>query len=96
MQKKVYFCKKISMSTTAFLKNYDSFPEKIKEDLSIIAEYLLFSYYRKSENLATPSEKKMSEAEFIALVENSAKQADEGKVISTEQARELIKTWRKK
>jgi hypothetical protein len=84
------------MSTAAFIERYDTFPEQIKEDLSIIAEYLLFSFNKKKYNVAVPSNQRMSDDEFISLIENSAQAADEGKILSTEQAKELIKTWRKK
>jgi hypothetical protein len=84
------------MSTAAFLERYDTFPEQIKEDLSVIAEYLLFSFNKKNYNVAAPSNQRMSDNEFMSLIDNAAQAADEGKVLSTEQAKELIKTWRKK
>ena len=84
------------MSTTAFLQRYDTFPDKIKEELSIIADFLLFSYGKENNNLVIPSTHRLTDTEFSNIIENSAMCADEGKILSTEQAKNIAKTWRKK
>lgn len=84
------------MSSAAFIERYHTFPEQIKEDLSVIAEYLLFNFNKKKYDVTSPSNQRMSEEEFTTLIEDSTQAADEGKILSTEQAKELIKAWRKK
>ena len=63
------------MSTTAFLQRYDSFPEQMKEDLSIISEYLLFYYQPKANaarsNFIKPSGKALTNEEQTILAQNA-------------------------
>ena len=88
------------MSTTAFLQRYDSFPEQMKEDLSIISEYLLFYYQPKANaarsNFIKPSSKALTNEEQTILAENAESDLLEGRFLSQLEAKSIAKTWRKK
>jgi hypothetical protein len=88
------------MSTVTFLQRYDSFPEQVKEDLSIIAEYLL-EYYRPKanrpfSNLATHSDQPLSVEEQEMIVKSAEDDIAKGRVLSQLDAKIIAKTWRKK
>ncbi len=88
------------MNTAAFLQRYDSFPEQMKEDLSVIAEYLLFYYRPKASselsNFAIPSDNPLTIAEQEAIVKNSEQDLVEGRILSQLEAKSIAKTWRKR